>query len=341
MLEVISTVSDTDVIECVSVQGFQKDGVNGVFIIAKVNDEWRYVAFEYDQFTLPSFVPPTVNVIPEFSTAPDIVQDLDVNILSNITPPSPTVDFKLIFAYRLNDTLNYAETDLDSASPDFTFTSLTTAVVDSNNNTGFYPSISTMPIEFSGIATNIPHIAYYSKDGNSVKYAVREFPSVWRAFSVNNYKNESDIVTSLSLTEVCVNDEGEFRPIIAYYNCTEGRLEISHGVYDNYNSANDWKLTTTSCTSDAGQCPSASLITIGDSGSYPAVSYYNATKGSLQITVSESKKGYPWCVGTLYYLIADGSEFNVDADEDISFVFGSNKDNTTSTTSNLKLDELF
>ena len=90
---------------------------------------------------------------------------------------------------------------------------------------------------------------------------------------------------------------------------------------------------------DSGDCVSANIIDIGNNGEYPAVAYYNKTLGQLELTVSESQKGYPWKVDTLSYLVASGSDFNVDADDDIGFVFNP-KGNTTNA-DNLKLDELF
>ena len=81
------------------------------------------------------------------------------------------------------------------------------------------------------------------------------------------------------------------------------------------------------------------ILDIGNDGEYPGVAYYDTTNGSVELSISESQKGYPWKVDTLTYLVAEGSEFNVDADEDIGFVFDP-KGNTTDA-DNLKLDELF
>ena len=328
-----------EVINCVEIVGFKKDNVNGFIVLTNIDNNWVYKSIAFDNLVPGyTFSTDTNNVIAELED----VSEVDLGLLvNNPVPPSTDKFFNITFAYRLNDDLLYLESDItNDGSGIYTLNDTTgSIVIDSSNETGYYPSINTLPIKFNGVDINVPHVAYYSKNGSSVKYAIREYPTGdWKAFSVNNYKNESDIITSISLTQTCLNEE-VFRPIISYYNCGAGRLEIAHGVYGNDFVANDWKLTTTCCMHDSGDCVSANIIDIGNNGEYPAVAYYNKTLGQLELTVSESQKGYPWKVDTLSYLVASGSDFNVDADDDIGFVFNP-KGNTTNA-DNLKLDELF
>jgi hypothetical protein len=116
------------------------------------------------------------------------------------------------------------------------------------------------------------HMAFYDRNSQTLKYALRETSGLWSAIETIDSSPTAGEYLSLAL-------DSNGMPGVAYYEAINGDLK-----YAKYSTEGGWSRTTVDTLQNVGMYPS--LVFSRNNG--PVISYYHFTKKDLRMAVSQT-----------------------------------------------------